>query len=549
VVPIDCAVRLGSIRDPEPDCIADAGVTRDASAGGANRVVPAPTNPLAVARQFVTENHTCPLGATIAAHRGLFYVWAGTHWLEVEEHDVRSALYGWLEHAEYVKATKDGPEIVPFEPNRFKITNVLDALRAGEHVPSELDAPAWRGPEAPWGADVPVAMENGVLARSARVLHPHSPQFFNTHALPFAYNPAAPVPARWLRFLAELWGKSAQEVETLQELMGYVLCGDTRQQKLFMLVGPKRSGKGTILRVLTALLGHDHVASPTLASLATNFGLQPLVGKPLAAISDARLGTRTDALVAVERLLSISGEDAITVDRKYQPHWTGRLPTRFVILTNELPQFTDASGALASRFVILNTTESFYGKENPRLTDELLTEAAGIFNWALAGFDRLEERGHFEQPASSAFAMQHLEDLASPVSAFLRDRCTLDPNATISKDALWNAWKEWAEDAGMKTGRKDVLIRDLRAAQPRIRSSRPTIGDKRVYVLTGVRLGVGPTVGETPDTPDGDAVEAASEKGRSGVSGVHSTVGESQNGQVDDRAAELFDDLDAGPAR
>ena len=59
-------------------------------------------------------------------------------------------------------------------------------------------------------------------------------------------------------------------------------------------------------------------------------------------------------MIAVERLLSISGEDTLTIDRKYRDPWTGRLPTRFMILTNELPRFTDSSGALASRFVDLD---------------------------------------------------------------------------------------------------------------------------------------------------------------------------------------------------
>jgi putative DNA primase/helicase len=55
------------------------------------------------------------------------------------------------------------------------------------------------------------------------------------------------------------------------------LSGDTSLQKLLMVVGPKRSGKGTIGRVLTGLLGVHNTAAPTLASLTTNFGLAPLI--------------------------------------------------------------------------------------------------------------------------------------------------------------------------------------------------------------------------------------------------------------------------------
>ena len=59
-------------------------------------------------------------------------------------------------------------------------------------------------------------------------------------------------------------------------------------------------------------------AGPTLASLGTNFGLQGLLGKTVAVISDARLSHRTDTAIVVERLLAISGEDAVAIDRKFK---------------------------------------------------------------------------------------------------------------------------------------------------------------------------------------------------------------------------------------
>src|SRR3984893_1143102 len=118
---------------------------------------------------------------------------------------------------------------------------------------------------------------------------------------------------------------------------------------MFLIVGPKRSGKGTIARVLTSIVGLDSSVAPTLAGLGMNFGLAPLIGKRVAIISDARLGGRADQHVIAERLLSITGEDAITIDRKYRDAWTGRLQTRFLILSNELLRLADASGTLASR--------------------------------------------------------------------------------------------------------------------------------------------------------------------------------------------------------
>ncbi len=271
-----------------------------------------------------------------------------------------------------------------------------------------------------------------------------------------------------------MWPEDEQSRDALAEVMGYILGGGTDLQKIFMLVGPLRSGKGTIGRVLTGLLGAHNVAAPTLAGLTTNFGLSPLIGRPLGLISDARLSTRADGTVAVERLLSISGEDSLTIDRKYRDPWTGRLPTRFMVLTNEVPRFTDASGALASRFIVLVLTNSFFGQEDPGLTDALLAEAPGIFNWSLDGLDRLNARGYFEMPAVVPRPPSSASRISLPRSP--RSYGTVAssvPVHEVRKDELWTAWKDWCQDEGKdRAGTKAVLFRDLHAAYPGLREVR-----------------------------------------------------------------------------
>ena len=81
----------------------------------------------------------------------------------------------------------------------------------------------------------------------------------------------------------------------------------------------------------TATPGLDNCCS-TLAGLGTNFGLWPLIGKRLAVIGDGTPSGRTDRTIVTERLLSISGEDALTMDRKNLPTAMMKLPTRILIL-------------------------------------------------------------------------------------------------------------------------------------------------------------------------------------------------------------------------
>lgn len=453
--------------------------------------LPPPTDPMKVAARFIEDQYLDRGHHRLLRHsRNTFYVYSGTHWPEAEDRTLRSRLYDYLQDAMYVKMVYGKPEGKPWEPNRRKVEDVLDALKAQGHLPADVNPPTWIGGDHD---DLDprdlISLENGILHIPTRTLIDHSPEFWSHNTLPYPYDPKAEIPNRWEKFLAELWPDDSESISTLQEIFGYLLTVDTTQQKMMLLVGPKRSGKGTIARVLTGLLGAHNVAAPTLAGLATNFGVSPLIDRPLAITSDARLGTRADTAIVVERLLSISGEDSITIDRKYRDPWTGRLPTRFLILSNELPRLSDSSGALASRFVILTLTLSFYGREDSTLTDTFLEGATGILNWALDGLDRLRDRGYFVQPASSAEALTQLEDLASPVSAFVRDRCVVGPGYRVPVDDLYKAWRLWATEQGhTRISTAATFGRDLRAVVPNVHRGRPRVDGDRVPHYDGIGL-------------------------------------------------------------
>ena len=449
-----------------------------------DKLVFAPGAPLKNAELFATARYFAPERPLLLCQGNTFFAWNGACWPELEDATLRSELYRWFGEREY---TADDGGVQPFNPTRAKIENIRDALGAFVHLPASVNPPAWIDGTGAVPASELVACTNGLVHVPTRELHALTPNFYVHHSVPFAYAPDAPLPERWLRFLGEVWPDDPDAIVALQEVFGYLLSGDTSLQKIFLFVGPKRSGKGTIMRVFTAMAGAHHVAGPTLAGIGTNFGLSPLIGKPVAVVSDARL--RGNDAIVTERLLSISGEDAITIDRKYREPWTGRLPTRFVILTNELPRLTDSSGALASRFVILTMTESFYGRENPKLTEELTAELPGIFNWSLDGLDRLRARGHFLPPQSSAETVRELEDLGSPIAAFVRDRCDVGPGCSVTVDQLFQAWRDWCEEHGRdRPGTSQVFARDLRSVLPGIKVTQPRVGDSRERRYEGIAL-------------------------------------------------------------
>ena len=76
-------------------------------------------------------------------------------------------------------------------------------------------------------------------------------------------------------------------------------------------------------------------------------------------------------------------------------------------------------------------------------------------------------------PESAAEAILQLEDVATPVAAFLRERCRLEAAASVPVEALSAEWKVWCEDQGRGPGTKAIFGRDLKATAPLVRKVRP----------------------------------------------------------------------------
>lgn len=468
-------------------------IGRGTAAHGEPALILDPRDPMPSARAFVERAYTVGSVPALRHQGGVFYAYASalSAYVEHDEASVRADLYEFLEHArQFADSNGSRPQtLVPFKPTKSRVENVLDALRAICNLPTSAGAPCWLTPDAGLDPFDVLPCRNGLLYIPTRSLLPATSEFFTLNGLDFPYEADAPEPERWLQFLFELWPQDEESRATLQEWIGYLLTPRTHFQKIAMLVGPKRSGKGTIARVTRRLLGERNVCGPTLAGLGDPFGLSVLIGKSAAIIADARISGRTDSAVITERLLSISGEDSLSIPRKFLPDWTGKLSTRFLILTNELPRIEDASGAMASRFIVLTLSESFYGREDHALFERFIPELPGILNWALEGYDRLYARGRFIQPQTAEALIQEFEDLGSPIGAFIRERCEVGAGYEVQQQQLFEAWKKWSEESGReRSGTVQTFGRNLRAAVPWIVASQPRVLGARVRYYEGIRL-------------------------------------------------------------
>lgn len=439
---------------------------------------------LGMAREFLDRKFLNHDGVTLVRLSDTWYRHTGQCYEECIDSTVRAMVWHFLHKS--LKVSLKG-DIVPMNPTKGLVDSVVDALKAVANLDG-IEPPAWRkGYSGPPPSEL-VSLKNGLFHIPSRQLMPHNAGLLILNALPYEWDERAEC-GEWLRFLEQLFPNDREAQDTLQEMFGYLVTPDTSLQKMFLILGPRRSGKGTIGRVLRAMLGSENVVGPTLSSMTSQFGLQPMIGKLLALLPDARVGYQANAQAMVERLLMVSGEDNVSIDRKHQSSWTGTLGARFVFLTNELPQLGDASGALSGRFIILTLIESFYGREDPGLTPRLLQELPGIFTWAIGGRDRLYHRGHFVQPKSGQEDSDDMAELSSPVTAFVAECCDIGPGYSVLKDELFMHWREWCRVCGRTgSGTKSTFGKSLKAAFPRLNNHQVAVDGTRARAFSGIRL-------------------------------------------------------------
>lgn len=481
------ARELAAIDLPNPPATVELVAAGELDATDNFDVYPPAQLPMSVARRLVADLFTSDQHRTLARWRGDFWTWEGAAWKQVEDElDVKGPLWERLEKVT-IKGDNEGEER-PWAPTTAKVQNLMEPLAILSRNRDSVDAPMWLdNAERPDAARV-VSMNNGLLDLHTRNLTPHTPTYFNTWALDFDYNAQATCPT-WSTFLADIFEHDPAGEQFLQELAGYYVSGRLDQHKAGMIIGPPRGGKGVISRTFKRLVGLDNTVSPSLHSIGSEFGMAELVGKPLAIVEDARADGDHRSNLAVERLLNVIGEDALSINRKNRDYWNGTLPTRFLLVSNEVPRFLDSSGAITNRFIVVRLHKSFAANPDTTLGHRINQELSGIFNWALEGLDRLDRQGHFTRPATMDEMIDLMSDLASPVKKFLDEQYTVtgDQSHYIRVSDVHTKFKLWCEEQELKPLNRDTFVQRLTAAEPNVSSKNTVVpGNKKTRWIFGL---------------------------------------------------------------
>lgn len=294
-----------------------------------------------------------------------------------------------------------------------------------------------------------VNFQNGVYDAQHKIMLPHAATQMLTAISPYNFNPEltdADCP-RWTAHVNSLFCGDTDLVRCLRHGIGYSVLGTVREDRFFMLVGEGRNGKGTLLDIVTAVLGRDYCTEAAMTSFVLDRSGTYRMRSDLAIIADKRFvkvdeineGVRLDeALVR-----KLTGGGRLVAARKYENEceylWRGKL----WFLVNHKPKIRDGTSAIWERMVLLETpakTVTRTARDNRR--EEIpREEGEAIAAWLMRCVDDYVNEGLYF-PDKVVEAMQEYREQSNVVVRFVQDACE-SRGETLAAD-LYVAFREWA---------------------------------------------------------------------------------------------------------
>lgn len=448
-----------------------------------------------IAKRLMDEQYRLDGVPLLRNYHGQWTMWNEGRHENLDSLVFEGGLWRFVEGKQFVKPNvKDVDNIVDYKATRAKIKDIAGALSMW--CPVKKDPPTYLEPKDtdPDPSDL-IICKNGMLdvenyIRTGNVdLLPPDPRLFAYNIFPYDFDPDAES-ALFEDTINDIFNGDAECIRILAQWFGYNLVPDMTLEKLIIFIGDTRSGKGTLLETLHGMLGSNQYSATDFQTLASKHGLYSLVGKLAATLGDARTPRKTEAGIALQTILKISGGDPVTVDPKYVQPFDIHLTCRFTIAMNNLPGFHDPAKALLARSLILNFPNSYVGREDPTLKKRLKKEASEgkLVNFALRGLKDLREQGKFTMPASSESLLRQLEELTAPVTAFIGECCFKDPKACVTKDTLFEAWQIWCQKNGHSTGVKSYFGRWVKQNCPSAIAFQPRLDGRQQRAYRGIGL-------------------------------------------------------------
>lgn len=449
--------------------------------------------PLGIAEQWLQEKHTNGIHLLFRHHRGSFWEYRDGQYVKAHGDILDKQFYDYLRGKYYIDYDSKEQKTRRYVPTEFGIRKIKHALLRKAQILNGPDADepfVIEGCKSKTKFDRQrcVVFENGILNIEIKKLAPLSPEFFTTSTVPYKYDEDADCPL-WKNTIREWFNDDKESILLLQQWFGYNFIATSYLEAMMILFGQPGSGKSTTTKILAELLGPERCSAIEFRDLGYAFGMQQLVGKYAAILSEDQATKRLDNNQVLQMIKRLTGRNRIVIRQKYKDSFTTELFTRLTYECDALPRFIDNPQALERRVSILYYPNSFRDSPNVFLKDRLVKEVQGIANWSLEGLRKLIKKDKFVQPKESDPVKEEFKYMTSPIAAMASDCFDFeDLNICTPRDQLYDLHRAWFEENGYALYNRVWFFRTFNTVFPNIQKARPQIGDKKVYCYRGVQI-------------------------------------------------------------
>ena len=270
------------------------------------------------------------------------------------------------------------------------------------------------------------------------------------------YDPTATCPL-WLSFLGSIFAsgslfdadESQRVIDFIQRALGYSITGDCREECCFFVWGTGCNGKGTLMNTVGWLLADytDDLPYSTLEKSIHGSGipndLAKLVGKRFITCAEVNEFTLNEA-----RLKALTGRDPMTARFFHREWFNIRFRSaRFGLRRTTNPRLSGRTTAFGRRIHLIPFLQTFEGRENKELKDQLREELPGILNWCIAGTRKWLDEG-LNPPNTVKVATSEYRNESNPIRPFVESCCVLGEGLRMQAGPAFKEYETYCKAAG-----------------------------------------------------------------------------------------------------
>jgi putative DNA primase/helicase len=306
---------------------------------------------------------------------------------------------------------------------------------------------------------------NGVVNLKTGALAAHTPSQRFTYCVPVDYDPTADY-VEWIEFLSKITTQH-EMVEYLQLAVGYTSTGYTREECLFYIYGPSRSGKGTFAETLLSILPKPLGVQADFSTFTAkregdmqNFDLAPLKPARFVVASESnKYDTLNEA-----KIKTATGGDWIRCAFKHRDHFEYRPQFKIWLVSNHPIKGDVDDDAFWGRAKVIEFPHSFLGKEDKTLKQRMKKPAIlrGVLRWMVDGaIAWFAATGGLNTPQAVIDATDARRKDLDYVQQWLDECCKVDPTAWTTNSDLRTSYESWCKAEGTQPKGPELFSRAL----------------------------------------------------------------------------------------